>query len=136
MTEITASAKLQAWLDGRGELSKADVRTVLWDLAEAQSALADAYEIIGTNAEGTPHIIEVTAGLDPFSPDAVHHTVHHPVQCHRLPYGEYCDFDSAMQRYRLMGPQKPGRYEARVEEWDDPVGAELLLERLDAEAGA
>jgi hypothetical protein len=40
MPEITAAAKLQAWLDGNGELSKADVRTVLWDLAEAQTTLA------------------------------------------------------------------------------------------------
>lgn len=39
MADLTAAAKLQAWLDGNGELSKADVRTVLWDLAEAQTTL-------------------------------------------------------------------------------------------------
>ncbi|NUQ98269.1 MAG: hypothetical protein HOY79_17555 [Streptomyces sp.] len=39
-TTIPAPAQLQAWLDGNtSTLSKAAVRTVLWDLAEAQVAL-------------------------------------------------------------------------------------------------
>lgn len=40
MAESTASARLQAWLDGCGKLSKADVRIVLQGLATAQATLA------------------------------------------------------------------------------------------------
>lgn len=40
MTDMTAAAQLQAWLDGAtSTLSKTAIRTVLWDLAEAQTAL-------------------------------------------------------------------------------------------------
>lgn len=40
MTDMTATAQLQAWLDGTTDtLSKTAVRTVLWDLAEAQAQL-------------------------------------------------------------------------------------------------
>lgn len=42
MTGMTAAAQLQAWLDGTtSTLSKAAIRTVLWDLAEAQTRLAE-----------------------------------------------------------------------------------------------
>ena len=129
MTEITAAAQLQAWLDGTAPLSKSAVRTVLWDLAEAQSSLAEALNFLGAQPHGSPHIIEVTVGTDPFSPDAVLHTVHHPLTCHRLSYGEYCDFDSVVTHHKLDFPDEAGRYEAHVEDWD--TGAELMLERLD-----
>lgn len=43
-TTIPAAAQLQSWLDGTSVLSKAAVRAVLWDLAEAQTRLAGAYE--------------------------------------------------------------------------------------------
>ncbi|WP_297827687.1 hypothetical protein [Mycobacterium sp.] len=40
MTDMTAAAQLQAWLDGTtSTLSKTAIRTVLWDLAEAQTQL-------------------------------------------------------------------------------------------------
>lgn len=40
MTDMTAAAQLQAWLDGTtSTLSKAAIRTILWDLAEAQTQL-------------------------------------------------------------------------------------------------
>lgn len=42
MTDMTAAAQLQAWLDGAtSTLSKTAIRTVLWDLAEAQTRLAE-----------------------------------------------------------------------------------------------
>lgn len=41
MTDMTATAQLQAWIDGATDtLSKTAVRTVLWDLAQAQARLA------------------------------------------------------------------------------------------------
>lgn len=101
-----------------------------------RAQLADALEILGARADGSPHIVETTVGLDPFSPDVPHWTVHHPLQCHRLPYDHGCEFDVAVDRWGLKFLIEAGRYEARIEEFDGVPGAELVLERLDDKAVA
>lgn len=61
MTDITAAAQLQAWLDGAtSTLSKTAVRTVLWDLAEAQARLEQlgCTEVEWTVASHWRHSVE------------------------------------------------------------------------------
>lgn len=132
---LQKSPELAPYLGEFTDEQTADAEAFIENTA-LRAQLADALELLGARADGSPHIVETTIGLDPFSPDAPHWTVHHPLQCHRLSYGEGCEFDVAVDRWGLKFPIEVGRYEVRVEEYDGVPGAELMLERLDGEAVA
>lgn len=132
---LQKSPELAPYLGEFTDEQTADAEAFMENTA-LRAQLAEALEILGARADGSPHIVETAIGLDPFSPDAPHWTVHHPLQCHRLSYGEGCEFDVAVDRWGLKFPFEAGRYEARIEEFDGVPGAELMLERLDDKAVA